>query len=61
MTLTMIVNNYILGVIHKQLRHYVVKENRKNQWHTRVEFEVSNKNDISLIQRITTYKGTITE
>ena len=61
MKLTMMVNNYILGIIHKQLQHYVIEETKKDQWHTSVEFRVNNKNDIMLIQKITTYNGIITE
>lgn len=61
MILEMTVNNYIYGIINRQLKHYVITDKKVDSKHHLINFNVNSQNEISLIQKVTTYKGIIKE
>ena len=61
MKLKMVVNNYVLSKVRRQLSMSVISETKIDRYHHEIIFKVANDREVQFIQKLTSYKGEIIE
>ena len=56
MKVKIICNNYIYGIVKRQLKFYITEVKKIDRHHHEIIFNVNNNKEIELIEKISTYK-----